>query len=105
MSTSVRQENRWRRTLKEQNDAVTDRRREVEATFMVRGPRPKPVPPPPNATRRQVRSWMWIHAEEYETATHLAEAANTVFDLPGTGLDDETHWIWDEAFAAKEGDA
>jgi len=40
------------------------------------------------------------NAEHYETATELAEAANAVFRLPDGGLDDETHWVWDEAAEA-----
>lgn len=39
-------------------------------------------------------------AEHYETATELAEAANAVFRLPDGGLDDESHWVWDEAAEA-----
>ena len=43
------------------------------------------------------------NAEQYETATELAEAANAVFRLPdGGGLDDETHWVWDEAIEAMD---
>lgn len=103
MSTSVRKENRWRRTLQGINDSVSDRRREIEAAVMVRAPRPQVEPPVAknSATRRQVRVWMRNNAHEYDCATRLAEAANVVFDLPGGGLDDETHWVWEEAALAR----
>lgn len=99
---SVRQENRWRRKLWADNDAASDRRREIEAATMVRGIRPPVIPPKGNATRRQVQAWMRNHSSEYDTATQLAEAANIVFDLPGDGLDDDSHWVWDEAAMAIE---
>ncbi len=79
---------------------ATDRQREVEAACMVRGPRKPVIPPPPSARRRDVRLWMRHNAEHYETATELAEEANAVFRLPDGGLDDETHWVWDEACEA-----
>lgn len=50
-----------------------------------------------------VHRWMFYNSENYETATALAEGA--VHDaklLPDSVLDDETHWIWDEALLAKE---
>ncbi len=80
----------------------TDRQRLLEAAFMVRGQRQPVMPPKPAATRREVRKWMRMHATDYETPTQLAEAANSVFDLPGDGLDDETHWVWDEALDQHE---
>lgn len=40
---------------------------------------------------------MASNSHDYSNATELAEAANIAFDLPGEGLDDETHWVWDEA--------
>lgn len=67
---------------------------------MVRGSRKPAIPPPPSARRRDVRLWMRHNAEHYETATELAEAANAVFRLPDGGLDDESHWVWDEAAEA-----
>ena len=98
---SVKQENRWRRTLHLENQRRDDIRREIEAATMERRPRP-PVVKPVNdgARRRDVRAWMRQNADEYETATALAEAAKTAFRLPGDGLDDETHWVWDEAAEA-----
>jgi hypothetical protein len=40
------------------------------------------------------------NAIHYDTATELAETANAIFRLPGDGLDDENHWVWDEAAEA-----
>lgn len=100
---SVKQENRWRRTLHLESQRRNDIRREIEAATMVRGPRPAVVKPANDcARRRDVRSWMRTNAGDYETATALAEAANAVFRLPGNGLDDELHWVWDEAAEAIE---
>lgn len=50
------------------------------------------------ATQKQVRTWMSHNFEYYDRATELAEAANVEFNLPDGAMDDETHWIWDEAF-------
>lgn len=95
---SVRQENRWRRTIQQQNDSSSDRLREIEAATMVRNVRPAcHEPSAASASRRAVRAWMLANSDEYETATALAEAANVEFDLPGDGLDDEMHWVWEEA--------
>lgn len=101
---SVRQEHRYRKLVIAQCRVATDRQREVEAACMVRGTRKAAIPPPPSARRRDVRAWMRHNAEHYETATALAETANAVFRLPDGGLDDETHWVWDEAYEAM-GDA
>ncbi len=60
--------------------------------------------PPPSARRRDVRRWMQHNADDYESATELAEAANAVFRLPDGGLDNETHWVWDEAAEAIDDD-
>lgn len=100
MATSAKKENRWKRNVQAENDAKSDRMRELEAATMVRGPRKPAIPPPPSARRRDVRLWMRHNTEHYETATELAEAANAVFRLPDGGLDDETHWVWDEAAEA-----
>lgn len=100
MATSARKENRWKATVQAANDEVSRRQREVEAATMARGPRKAVIPPPPSARRRDVRLWMRHNAEHYETATELAEAANAAFRLPDGGLDDETHWVWDEAAEA-----
>ena len=97
---SVRQENRWRRTLQENNDRVSDRQREIEAAFMERKERKESVKPEPFASRRQVRSWMRANSDEYESMTELAEAANAALRIQDGALDDEAHWIWDEAYEA-----
>jgi len=97
---SVKQENRYRKLVISQGRAATDRQREVEAACMERGTRKPAIPPPPSARRRDVRAWMRHNAEHYETATELAEAANGIFRLPDGGLDDEIHWVWDEAAEA-----
>lgn len=99
---SVRQEHRYQMLVISQGRRDTDRQRLLEAAFMVRGQRKPVMPPKPAATRSEVRKWMRMHATDYETPTHLAEAANAVFDLPGEGLDDETHWVWDEALDQHE---
>lgn len=52
------------------------------------------------ATRNQVKAWMQRNSENYENATELAEAANVALELPNGAMDDETHWIWDEALEA-----
>lgn len=50
------------------------------------------------ATKSQVRAWMRAHFDEYEDETQLAEAANVEFELPEGAMDDETHWVWEEAY-------
>ena len=77
---SVRQENRWRRTLKESNDRASDIQRQIEAAFMERKERKESVKPEPFASRRQVRSWMRRNAEGFESATELAEATRSAAD-------------------------
>ena len=99
---TVKQENRWARAVKETLDHREDMRRQQEAAFMVRAPRQAPANPLNNHSRMQVRSWMRRNASEYEGATQLAEAANCALRLPFGAMDDETHWVWDEAFSAME---
>ena len=99
MATSARKENRWRRACQQENDADGDRRRELEAAFMPRGPRQDTPAPTPRTTRRQAIAWMLANAHEYGSATALAEGANAALDLRDA-LDDEMHWIWDEALIA-----
>lgn len=55
---------------------------------------------PNTATRQQVRRWMRGSACYYEDATLLAEAADEEFHLPDGGLNNETHWIWEDAVDA-----
>lgn len=100
---SVKQENRYRKLVINQGRASADRQREIEAAFMPRQPR---IPAPPAtatvASRAQVRAWMRREASAYDTATALAEAANIALDLPPGAMDDETHWVWEEAMQAVE---
>ncbi len=56
--------------------------------------------PPNTATRQQVRRWMRSAVGYYENASLLVEAADEEFKLPDGGLNNETHWIWDEAVDA-----
>lgn len=99
---SVRQEHRYYRWVLETGRAVTDRRREIEAATMERKPRPAVSPPKQNATRRQVRVWMRQNVEGFESATQLAEAANAALDLPPGAMEDDTHWVWEEALSATD---
>lgn len=69
--------------------------------FVVHVPGPEqPAAVDGAARRRDVRLWMRHNAGSYSTATELAEAAAEVFNLPDGGLDNETHWVWDEAVEA-----
>jgi len=103
MATSVKKENRWKRQLQASNDADSDSRCEVEAAFLVRGTRTAPVPSPQNHTRKQVRNWMRRNVGDgFETATELAEAANAALRLPPDSMDDDGHWVWEEAMLALE---
>ena len=94
---SVKQENRYKKLVISQGRETSDRQREIEAACMERSPARPKISPPPSARRRDVRAWMRQNAEHYDTATELVEAANTIFRLPDGGLDNETHWAWDEA--------
>lgn len=97
----VAQENRCKRRLIEQGNAVNDARRIIEAATMLRKPQLPVAPPAAPPSRRAVRSWMLNNAADYESATALAEGANAALDLPQHWLDDEAHWVWDEAALAK----
>lgn len=100
MATSVKQENRWRKLLHGRASEAEARNIQAEAATMQRKPRLAPVAPAPEPSRKQVRSWMRENADEYETATELAEGANAALRLPQNYLDDSEHWVWDEAAAA-----
>ena len=101
MGTSVRKENKWRKTIQEHNTRRHDLRREMESAFMERKTVPAPQKSPQlGATRRQVCRWMRDNAVDYEGMTQLVEAANSTLHLPDGALDDDTHWVWDEAFEA-----
>ena len=97
--SSVRQENRYRKLVRQQSDLATAH---LIDPAPIRPQRKPAIPPKPGASRRQVRAWMRNNASEYETATNLAEAANIALDLPYGAMDDPDHWIWDEAINAIE---
>jgi precorrin-2 methylase len=99
---SVKQENRYKKLVYSASQEANDRRREIEAAYMDRKARPPVIPVKPNATRQQVRSWMRKNVADYDDMTKLAEGANAALDLPTDALDDETHWIWDEAYLTFE---
>ena len=61
------------------------------------GKRLQAPPLKPAAEKRSVIRWMRLHATEYDVATQLVEGANAALDLPKEWLDDDAHWIWDEA--------
>lgn len=50
-------------------------------------------------TRSKIRRWMRLNVDRHATATDLCRGAQVVFDIPVQWLDDEFHWIQDEAFA------
>jgi hypothetical protein len=52
------------------------------------------TPPPP---KRRIENWLDLNAGNHDCATHLAETAIDVLELPQAWLDDDTHWIWDSA--------
>ena len=99
---SVQQEHRYQKLVISQGLVDPDRRLLAEAMFMERGPRHVLTPPKPSASRRQVRIWMRRNAECFESATTLAEAANAALDLPAGAMDDDGHWVWEEALSALE---
>lgn len=43
---------------------------------------------------------MLRNAQDYESATAIAEGANAALDLPNGAMDDPEHWVWDEAVRA-----
>lgn len=98
---SVKQENRWRKHL---HDEALNAERKQHAALCIdlkRSPR-VPLPQVRNATasRASVRAWMRAAADDYDTATALAEGANAALELPAGAMDDESHWIWEEAIKA-----
>lgn len=99
---SVQQEHRYKKLVIARGLVGADRQRAAEAMFMERGVRLAPASPPPNASRQHVRSWMRNNAEGADSATELAEAANAALDLPPGAMDDEGHWLWEEALSAME---
>ena len=98
---SVKQENRWRKHL---HDDALNSERKRHAALCVGLNRPPRVPlskeRSTTASRASVRAWMRAAADDYETATSLAEGANAALELPAGAMDDESHWIWEEAIKA-----
>ena len=98
---SVKQENRWRKHL---HDEALNAERKRHAALCVGLNRPPRAPLPKvrsaTASRASVRAWMRAAADDYDTATALAEGANAALELPAGAMDDESHWIWEEAIKA-----
>lgn len=97
---SVRKENRWRKRLHEDARELYDRKLELESAFMQRNDSKPKARIAHCATRLQVRRWMIENSCDFVEMTSLVEAANAALALPDSSLDDETHWVWDEAFRA-----
>ena len=98
---SVKQENRWRKHL--HDEALNSERKRHEALCIgLKRPPRAPIPKVRSATasRASVRAWMRAAAEDYDTATALAEGANAALELPAGAMDDECHWVWEEAIKA-----
>ena len=102
---SAKQESRYRKLIISQGLVATDRQMMMEAIFMDRGTRKPAIKPKNDASRRQVRAWMRNNANDFETATELTEAANAALDFPHGAMDDDGHWVWEEAISALELDA
>ena len=99
---SARSEARWKARGQAENNERNALIGMIEGTALTRKPRAAIQASPRNHNRAYVRQWMNANANEYESATELAEAANAALRLPVNCLDDETHWIWDEALNAME---
>lgn len=98
---SVKQENRWRKHL--HDDALNaERRRHAALCIGLNRPPRAPLERARSAptSRANVRAWMRAAADDYDTATALAEGANAALELPAGAMDDESHWIWEEAIKA-----
>jgi hypothetical protein len=54
---------------------------------------------PAEPTHSKIRRWMRLNVDRHATANDLCRAAQVVVDFPVQWLDDEFHWIHDEAFA------
>lgn len=98
---SVKQENRWRKHLHE--DALSAERKQHAALCIGLKRQPRAAVPQVTCatnSRASVRAWMRSAAVDYDTATELAEGANAALILPAGAMDDETHWVWEEAAKA-----
>lgn len=100
---SAAMESRWKRRTMAENNEINARKREHEALRLVRGPRTAhAISASKIPTRLDVRRWMRTNASEYETATELAEAASVELCLPQDWIEEESHWVWDEAVLAHD---
>ena len=99
---SVQSEQRWKRRGQRENNEQAALAGMVAGLGLPRSPRVVAAATTRNHTRAYVRQWMAAHAAEYDGCTALAEGANAALRLPADCLDDETHWIWDEALRAIE---
>ena len=100
---SVQSEQRWKRRGQRENNEQAALAGMVAGLGLPRSPRVAATTATRNHTRAYVRQWMAANAAEYgDGYTALAEAANAALRLPEDCLDDETHWIWDEALRAIE---
>lgn len=99
---SARSEQRWKSRGQAENNQRNAVLGMIEGMRLPRAARKAALPPSLNPSRARVRGWMLANAADYETMTGLAEAASAAFRLPENCLDDETHWIWDEALSAIE---
>ena len=97
---SVRQENRFRAQSLARFRQAGILAGQIESLHRKQRRSDQQAATPMAVSRRQVRNWMRLNAEDYETETALAEAANVELALPSGAMDDPDHWIWDEAFDA-----
>ena len=100
---SVQSEQRWKRRGQRENNEQAALAGMITGLGLPRSPRVVVAAETTrNHTRAYVRQWMAANAADYDGYTALAEAANAALRLPEDCLDDETHWIWDEALLAIE---
>ena len=99
---SVQSEQRWKRRGQRENNEQAALAGMIAGLGLPRSPRVAAATTTRNHTRAYVRQWMVANIHEVDNYTLLAEAAADKLDLPQEWLDDETHWIWDEALLAIE---
>lgn len=99
---SVRQENRFRAQSLARFRQAGILAGQIESVHREQRQPQRQITTPGAASRRQVRNWMRLNAEDHDGPTQLAEAANIALVLPCGAMDDPDHWIWDEACNALE---
>ena len=99
---SVQSEQRWKRRGQRENNEQAALAGMIAGLGLPRSPRVAAATTTRNHTRAYVRQWMAANIHEVDNYTFLAEAAADKLDLPQEWLDDETHWIWEEALRAIE---